>query len=142
LIAAGAVGIVLGLIWNHIVPLNKILWSSSFAVFTTGWACLVLALFYWIIEVKGWSRPMFPFVVFGMNAIALYVATGLFVRWIMLSWRVPYRGAMTSLTGFLYKSFSAMVGATAGSLLYSFFIIAAGWLLCYWMFKKKIFLKV
>ncbi len=139
---AGVAGIVVGLLWNFVVPLNKILWSSSFAVFTAGWSCLVFLLFYWVIEVRKMSKIAFPLIVNGMNAITLYVFTGLLVRWVMLSWRVSYNGAMTSLTGYFYKSFASLAGPTIGSILYSTMIIFIGWLLCYWMFRRKLFLKV
>ena len=139
---AAVAGIVVGLVWNLVVPLSKILWTASFAVYTAGWSCAVLLFFYWLIEVKGKNRWAFPFVVFGMNAITLYVATGLFVRWVMLPWKVRFDGSFTSLTGYFYKSFAAVAGPTIGSLMYSTLIIGIGWLLCYWMYKRKIFLKV
>ena len=143
MLAIGGVGgIVIGLLWDSIVPLNKILWSSSFAVYTAAWSCLIFLLFYWVIEVRKMSRLGFPFVVYGMNAIALYVATGLFVRWVMLSWKVPWDETTISLTGYFYRSFASLVGPTVGSLMYSTMIILLGWLLCYWMYRRKIFLKV
>lgn len=137
-----AAGIIIGLLWDLIVPLNKILWTSSFAVYTAGWSCLVFLLFYWVIEVRKLSRLGFPFVVYGMNAITLYVATGLFVRWVMLSWKVPWEGTMTSLTGYFYRTFASFAGPSLGSLTYSTMIILLGWLLCYWMYHRKLFLKV
>ncbi|MCX6134976.1 MAG: heparan-alpha-glucosaminide N-acetyltransferase domain-containing protein [Ignavibacteriales bacterium] len=139
---AGVAGIGLGLLWDLVVPLNKILWTASFVVFTAGWSCLVFLLFYWIIEVRKMSKLAFPLIVYGMNAITLYVFTGLFVRWVMLSWKVPYNGTMTSLTGYFYKSFAAVAGPTIGSILYSTMIIFIGWLLCFWMYRRKLFLKV
>ncbi len=139
---AGSAGIVVGLIWDLVVPLNKILWSSSFMVFTAGWACLVFLLFYWVIEVRQWNKLAFPLVVYGMNAITLYVFTGLLVRWVMLSWKVSYHGATTSLTGYFYKTFASLAGPTIGSFMYSTMIIFIGWLLCYWMYQRKLFLKV
>jgi predicted acyltransferase len=142
LLIAGAAGITIGLLWDQVVPLNKILWTSSFAVYTAGWSCLVLGAMYWLVEVKKMSRAAFPLIVFGMNAITVYVGTGLFVRWIMLSWKVPYDGAMTSLTGFFFKTFSSITTPTIGSLLYSSLIIGLGWIVCYWMYQKKIILKV
>ena len=141
LLIAGVAGITLGLIWNEVVPLNKILWTSSFAVFTGGWSCVVLGATYWLIEIKGYTRAAFPFIVFGMNAITVYVGTGLFIRWIMLSWTVPYQNTTISLTGFFYKTFSSLTTPTIGSLLYSLLIISAGLMVCFWMYKKKIFLK-
>jgi predicted acyltransferase len=143
MLAASAVaGIGLGLVWDIIVPLNKILWTASFAVYTAGWSCLVFLLFYWVVEVKQWRKAAFPFVVYGMNAITLYVATGLFVRWVMLSWKVMYAGVPTSLTGYFYKTFATVTDPTLGSLLYSLMIISLGWILCYWMYQRKLFLKV
>jgi predicted acyltransferase len=142
LAVGAAAGIILGLLWDFVVPLNKILWTASFAVYTAGWSCLVFLLFYWVIEVKRLTKLAFPLVVYGMNAITLYVATGLFVRWVMLSWKVPYQGTMTSLTGYFYRNFASFAGPTIGSLLYSTLIIFIGWLLCYWMFRRKLFLKV
>ena len=139
---AGGAGIVIGLIWDLVVPLNKILWTASFAVFTSGWSCLVFLLFYWVIEVRKMSKLAFPLIVYGMNAITLYVFTGLFVRWVMLSWKVPYNGVMTSLTGYFYRTFSNFTTPTIGSLLYSTMIIFIGWLLCYWMYRRHLFLKV
>lgn len=138
----GAAGIGIGLLWNEIVPLNKILWTSSFAVYTAGWSCVVLGIFYWCIEVKGMQKFFFPLAVFGMNAVTLYVAAGLFVRWVMLSWKVPYKNSITSLTGYFYNVFASFTTPAAGSLLYSAFILLLGWLLCYWMYQRKIFLKV
>jgi predicted acyltransferase len=139
---AGVAGVVIGLLWDFVVPLNKILWSSSFAVYTAGWSCLVFLLFYWVIEVRKSAKLAFPLIVYGMNAITLYVFTGLLVRWVMLSWKVSYNGTMTSLTGYFYKSFASLAGPTFGSLLYSTMIISIGWILCYWMFRRKLFLKV
>lgn len=142
LLIAGIAGIAIGLIWDGIVPLNKILWTSSFAVYTAGWSCIVLGALYWVVEVQHYSRGVFPLVVFGMNAITVYVGTGLFVRWIMLSWKVPYEEGTASLTGYVYKTFASWTTPTIGSLLYSFLIIGAGWIVCYLMYRKKIFLKV
>ncbi len=139
---AGAGGIVVGLLWNMIVPINKILWSSSFAVYTAGWSCLVFLLFYWLAEMRQWRLLVFPFVVYGMNAITLYVGTGLFVRWVMLSWKLPWRGTTVSLTGYFYNTFASLGSPTLGSFLYSALILFLGWLLCYWMFRRKLFLRV
>ena len=139
---AGVAGIVTGLLWDLVVPINKILWSSSFAVYAGGWSCLVFLLFYWWIEVRKESRWAFPLIVYGLNAITLYVATGLFVRWIMLSWKLPWEGSTTSLTGYFYKIFASLTGPTIGSLLYSTLILLVGWFLCYWMYRRKLFLRV
>jgi predicted acyltransferase len=60
----------------------------------------------------------------------------------MLSWKVMYAGVPTSLTGYFYKTFATVTDPTLGSLLYSLMIISLGWILCYWMYQRKLFLKV
>lgn len=139
---AGVAGIGIGLAWDAVVPLNKILWSSSFAVYTGGWSCLVFLFFYWLIEVKQKTQWAFPLIVYGLNAITLYVFTGLFVRWVMLSWKVPWEGSTVSLTGFFYRTFAAWTTPTLGSLMYSLLILLIGWSVCYWMYRRNLFLKV
>ena len=75
--AAGAGGVVGGHLWGVVFPINKSLWSSSFAVFSAGAASLLLALCYWAIEVKGWRRWTKPFAILGANALTLYMASTL-----------------------------------------------------------------
>lgn len=142
LAAAGIAGFLLGIAWQPMVPWNKILWTSSFTLYAAGWSILVLLFFYWLIEVKQWRRAAFPLIVFGMNAITLYVATGLFVRGVLLSWQVPYNDTQTSLTGYFYKTFAAWTTPTIGSLLYSTLVILLAFALGHWMYRRKLFLKV
>ena len=70
---AGFAGVVLGLVWSCSFPMIKrVVWSSSYVSFACGWSLLLLALFYWVIDVKGFRRWAFFFVVIGMNAITIY----------------------------------------------------------------------
>ena len=77
LLFTGAVILLLGLSWGRIFPLNKTLWTSSFAFFTAGWATLLLAFCYWLVDVKGWGLPLRPFESMGRNPLAIYVAAQL-----------------------------------------------------------------
>jgi predicted acyltransferase len=80
LAGAGVGGLVLGAAWGAVFPLNKPLWTSSYAVFTAGGALLVLAACYWLVEMRGqraWTRP---FVVLGVNALALFFLSTLVAR--------------------------------------------------------------
>jgi predicted acyltransferase len=70
---AGALAVVLGQLMSIWVPINKNLWTSSFAIFTAGMALMLFALCFWLIDVKQVRRSAHPFVVFGMNPIAVYV---------------------------------------------------------------------
>jgi len=78
----GVVLLGVGLVWNSYFPMNKSLWTSSYVLATTGLALLILGACYWLIDVKGYAKWAWPFRVFGANALALFVFTGLFARMI------------------------------------------------------------
>src|SRR3989475_1955839 len=69
---AGAIGTTLGAVWGVWFPVNKALWTSSYAVLTAGLALLVFAACYAAIDIRGWRRWATPFVVLGVNALALF----------------------------------------------------------------------
>ncbi len=69
---AGVVSLLLGYLWGLVFPIIKIVWTSSFVLFAGGWSLLLLALFYWIIDVRGYCKWAFFFVVIGMNPITIY----------------------------------------------------------------------
>ena len=72
LAVAGLMCVIAGLVWGAVFPIIKIIWTSSFVLFAGGWSLLLLALFYWVIDVKGYRRWSFFFVVIGMNPITIY----------------------------------------------------------------------
>ncbi len=74
----------LGWAWGQVMPINKPLWTPSYALFMGGMALLVLSLCLWVIDVRGVRGWTWPFVVFGMNALALYVGSSMMARW--LAW--------------------------------------------------------
>jgi predicted acyltransferase len=70
--------IIIGIIWSLIYPVNKYLWTGPFVLLTCGISFLALSLFYWLIDIKGYTKWAFPFVVIGMNSITIYVLQGIF----------------------------------------------------------------
>jgi predicted acyltransferase len=84
LAAAGLAGIALGLLWDRWFPINKPLWTSSYAVFTAGAALLALAACYWAIEIRRWRWWTAPFAVLGVNALAVFFLSTLLAR--ILTW--------------------------------------------------------
>ena len=75
IVAAAGMGLLLiGLLWNIVFPVNKNMWTSSFVLFAGGWSMLLFALFYFIIDVKGFKKWCMPFVWVGCNAILIYMA--------------------------------------------------------------------
>ena len=102
LFVAGNIALVIGIAWHPLFPINKQLWTSSYVVFTAGMACHVLAMCYWLIDVKGYRRWATPFVIFGMNAIAAFFLSGLFARLLGLI-RVTRGDAQVSLKTAIYE---------------------------------------
>jgi predicted acyltransferase len=80
LFVAGCAGAGAGLAWGHWFPINKALWTSSYAVLTAGGAAVLLALCYWAIEIKGWRRWTPPFVALGVNALAVFFLSTLLAK--------------------------------------------------------------
>src|SRR5215203_3528428 len=80
LFVAGVICVFLGWAWNSFFPINKPLWTSSYVLFTAGLGLQLLAICYWLIDIKGYRRWAWPFEVFGVNALALFVGSGLMVK--------------------------------------------------------------
>jgi predicted acyltransferase len=78
LLAMGLPVLILGSLLNWwLMPINKILWTPSYVFYTGGLAMLCLGFLFWLVDVLGWRRWALPFVIFGMNAIAAYVAASI-----------------------------------------------------------------
>jgi predicted acyltransferase len=144
LLAAGVSGLLIGLIWDRWFPINKNLWTSSFAVFSGGVALIALACLYWLLEIKhwrgGWTTPI---LVFGMNAIAGFVADSLVYgpgytfqmkgpAGALVSWHEGLNARLLSVTG----------NPQIASLIYSLAAVGFCWLLLWLLWQKRIFLKI
>jgi len=80
LVLGGLIGLIVGRAWHLIFPINKNLWTSSYVVFTAGFACVILAICIWIIDVKGWRAWTKPFVIYGTNPMIAFLGSGLMAR--------------------------------------------------------------
>ncbi|HEV2802237.1 MAG TPA: heparan-alpha-glucosaminide N-acetyltransferase domain-containing protein [Pyrinomonadaceae bacterium] len=142
---AGAACVIVGWIWNAWFPINKALWTSSYVVFTTGMALELLALCYWLVDIKNYKAWAWPFRVFGMNALAVFVLSGLMARAMSL-WKIPRAdGRPGNLQTYLYEHLFAPLATAsprAGSLAYALAYVLL-WLGLMWLlYRRKIFLKV
>ena len=127
LLGAGLTSVIIGLVWDFSFPIIFRLWSSSYAMLVIGLSSLLLCLFYWLIDVKGYKKWVFPFVVVGLNSITIYLAAGLFDFGIIVKIFVH---------GFVdyFGSFKPVFLALC--------ILTVEWLFLYFLYKQKIFLKV
>lgn len=119
--------IILSLLWNMVYPINKYLWTGSYVALSSGISFLLICLFYWLIDVKGYTKWAFPFIVIGMNPITIYIAQGIFDFGII---------ANIFIHGFVDEM------GTFGIPFYELCVLIVKWLFLYFLYRQKIFLKV
>ena len=140
LIGAGALGILLGLAWSTVFPINKSLWTSSYVVFTAGMACVVLAACYWLIDVQQWRTWGKPFVIFGMNAIAAFFLSSLGAR---LLGMIEVGSPPASLKAWLYRAgFASWLSRYNASLAFALTYTAFWLAIMGVLYHRRIFIKV
>lgn len=124
-------GLVVGWLLNAtgICPLVKRIWTPSWALFSTGWCCLILAALYWIIDVRQHRRWAFPLVVVGLNSIAIYCMEMLLKPWVVKSLKIHLGDQLFLTVG---KTYEPMVQATLIGLVF--------WIVCWWMYRQKFFI--
>ena len=133
----------LGWLWGFAFPINKNLWTSSYAVFTAGFGSLLLAACYWTIDVKGWRGWTRPFVILGSNAITLFVGSGLLVKTLHLIRVTTEDGRDVSASRCAYLHwFVPLASPKNASLLYALANLFVLFLVLAWMYRRRLFLRV
>lgn len=133
LLVAGTGLVLAGLVlqWVGICPIVKRIWTSSYTLYSGGLVILMLAGFYALIDWKGWHRWAFPLVVVGMNSIAIYV----------MSWTMQ-----DFIRTALHTHFGAVMSALAPPALlpvaYGIGVMLMFWVILFWMYRRKIFLRL
>ena len=134
LFLAGTILLGAGVIADHWMPINKKLWTSSFSLFMAGLDFLLFATSVWLVYGLGWRRPVRPFVVLGMNAIAVYMASELVEgSLITFNWKRPFYEAVFA---------PLPVSAYNASLLYALALLGLMFLIAYAMHRRGWFLRV
>lgn len=142
LVAGGAAVLALGLLWSVVFPLNKPLWTSSYAIFTAGLGAIALGACLWIIDARGWRGWTHPFVVLGTNAIALFVLSALLAKTLAFI-KVTSGEAVVSLKTVIYQgAFVPLASPKNASLLFAAANLVVLYLVLLVMYRRRIFLKV
>lgn len=139
---AGVVLICAGELWGIWFPINKKMWTSSYVLFTAGAALLCLAFCYWCTDIRRWRAWTKSFLIFGMNAITAYVLSEVLA---IVLWRTHVRNGHRLLTtaDYLYRVlFSGIQPRPLASLAYSLSFVLICFLPLWWMYQRKIFLKI
>jgi predicted acyltransferase len=139
----GSILLAAGYIWNLYFPMNKSLWTSSYVLVTSGLALLVLACCYWLIDIKGYKKWAWPFIVFGLNALPLFVFSGIMAR-MLGAYRVTgTEGQPVSVQKWIFDNFYLSIAQPIdASLAYAVSFILL-WLFLMWLlYRKSIYIKV
>ncbi len=140
---AGNVLLFIGATFDMWLPINKSIWTSSYSIFMAGWALVCFAMFYWLIDVKGYKRWAKPFIIFGMNAVAVFVISGLVGRLYgsVIKLKQP-DGSEISLQGYIFRTFFLPLGSPINaSLTFAIFFLLFLFLIAWIMWRRKWFLK-
>jgi predicted acyltransferase len=133
LVVSGFVLAVAGLLlqWLHLCPVVKRIWTSSYTLYSGGLVVLILAGFYVAIELRGWKRWSFPLMVIGANSIAIYVLSWTMERFVADSLRIHLGTAPFRVLGAPFEPVLRGVG-----------VLLVLWAILYWMYRRKIFIKI
>jgi len=127
LVIAGIICLVIGYLWGLSFPIIKVIWTSSYVLYAAGWSLVLLAAFYWVIDVRGYRKWAFFFVVIGANPITIYFLQGF----------VNFDG----IAGFFVRGLAPHTGQIE-PLILPFAAFAAKWLLLLFLYRHRIFFKI
>jgi predicted acyltransferase len=140
---AGACLLSGGLMLSMWMPINKKLWTAPYALFTAGIAFLVFASCYWLVDVQGWRRYVRPLTIYGVNALALYVLSGLFARILGLLRFTSEDGSQTSLRALIWQNvFLPLASPANASLLFALAHVLLFFCVAWWMYRKNWIVRV
>lgn len=132
-----------GLAWDLIFPINKKLWTSSYVLYAGGISMILLAASVWLFDVRGWRKGSGFFLVFGANPLFAYVLSeALIILMFRIGW-TGFGGARISLQGWIYDTvFRPVEGAEFSSFLFALSYMLLCWLICRWLYVRKIYIKI
>lgn len=140
---AGNVVLVLALWMSLLLPINKKIWTSSYVLLTAGLALHLLAMCYWLLDIKGYRRWAYPFLVFGSNAIVVFVASSLMAK-LIGRWTLELAsGGSVSLRRWIYESlFLSWATPLNASLLFALAYVVFWLILMIPLHQRRIFIKI
>jgi predicted acyltransferase len=143
LFAAGFALDLVACAWDTFLPINKLLWTSSFVFMTTGTALQVLGLLYWCDRLRDFKRWARPLQIAGVNALFFYVFAQSFQRLLVFGRIRGEEGVPVRLRMLIYDHvFAPWVGGKLGALLYTLAFMSVCFAVIYVLFRKKIFIKL
>lgn len=140
---AGYVSIFLGFVLDTWMPINKNLWTPSYVVFMNGWALTVFATLYWLIDVRNYRKWATPLVQYGMNAIAVFVLSGIVGRLLVVVKLHAADGSALALKTYLFEHvYKTIASPLNASLLFALSFVLLMYLVVWGLWKRQWFFKV
>ena len=138
----GTILIFSGFLFSYGCPINKKIWSPTFVLVTCGLASSFLGLLIWIIDIKGYKKWSRFFEAFGVNPLILYTLAAFFSI-LFRSIRVSFNEKTVYIRDFISKELLQPVfGDYCGSLVYAILFVCLIWMIGYFLYKKKIYIKI
>lgn len=143
MLAMGAAGLLAGQLLHPLFPINKNLWTSSYVVFTAGFALVLLGVCYWLVDVKGYRRWGTSFVILGVNAIAVFTLSGLVARLCTVLKTTLPEGRLVTLKTYVFESFFAPLASPVNASLLFALAYVLSWLGAMWLlYRRRIFIRI
>jgi predicted acyltransferase len=140
----GIAAVVAGMAWGQVFPINKYLWSSSYVLYTTGWAMMILSICVYVIDARKcriWSKP---FCVLGLNPLFIYVLSIVWVKILLYLVKIT-KSDGSFLSGYQWifsKGFLPFAGCYGGSLLFAAGNVFLFWIIALYLYRRKIFVSL
>lgn len=142
MLGAGIAGLAVGKLWHLSFPINKSLWTSSYVVFTAGFALVILGTCYWLIDMRGWRAWGKPFQMMGMNPLTLYALSS-FIGKCSIVFKTNDSGQTVIWKAYVYEHlFAHRAQPIHASLLFAVTYVLIFLILGWVMYRRRIFLKV
>ncbi len=120
-------------------PIVKRIWTPSWVIFSTGWTLMLLAVFYFIIDVVGVKFWAFPFVVVGMNSITIYMMAQLMSSWVWKTLQTHFGYFLTGLEQVIGRH---LIPPLYEPMVRPVSVLVVLWLICYWLYRNRIFVRI
>jgi predicted acyltransferase len=138
LLVCGFIALVAGYIWGLAFPVNKNLWSSSYVLVTSGLASLLLGTMYYVVDIRNYTSGTKPGIIFGANAIAIYVLSDIIS---IIFYGVSF-GSASLNQHFMLALTSIGFAPELASMLYAIIFVIVNFFIAYFLYKKKIFVRL
>jgi predicted acyltransferase len=142
LVAAGIALTAAGMAWNEVLPFNKTVWTPSYILLSAGLGSLLLALLFWILDLRKWMWWAFPLVVYGSNALVAYVGPVLLKLVVLQRVKIDFHGRRLSIADAWLHSFTDTLGRVPGGWAYTVSYMLAVWVVLLILYRMKWFVRV